>query len=408
VVDVERGRVVGGRPRPARIFAAALPLQFAFGLVYSWGAVAPFVERELHWPPVLVAAVFSATPVGYGTGIVFGGRLADRLPPRRLCWTGVGLLAAGATVALAAPSGPTFIVCYSLLGLGLGGGIALAGSVAAGRYALPGRAGTVGGVVTGAYAIAAPIQVPVVSILSAALGWLPALRLMATVMIALAATTLALMPSIPAPGAHVETGHPRVAEVAFRPRVWTGFLLEVCATPLGAYAFVAAATYARSLGATVVVATVAITAVAVGNAVGRIAGGAASDRLGVDVVVLGVLVLDIVAALLFLAGQPLVPEAALLAGVGFGVPAGVISRLAEDAAPDAPNTAFGLVFTGFAVGAGSGSLLGAALGGRLAWPALATLALAGLALGVARLRLGRRLTVLAEGDEGDGQHRGEA
>jgi len=82
------------RGQAARILLGALPLQFAFGVVYSWGALAPFVERDQHWPALLISAVFSATPVGYGTGIVVGGRLADRLPPRRLCWAGLVLLAA--------------------------------------------------------------------------------------------------------------------------------------------------------------------------------------------------------------------------------------------------------------------------------------------------------------------------
>jgi len=85
---------------PALVLIAALPLQFAFGLVYSWGALAPFVQRDLHWPALLLSAVWSATPIGYGSGIVIGGRLADRLPPRRLCWTGLGLLAVGASIAL--------------------------------------------------------------------------------------------------------------------------------------------------------------------------------------------------------------------------------------------------------------------------------------------------------------------
>src|SRR5205807_1701638 len=103
------------RARRLRILLGALPLQFAFGMVYSWGAVA------------------------------------------------------------------------------------LAGSIAAGRHAIPDLPGAAGGLVTAAYAVAAPIQVPVVSLLAAAFGWLAALRLQGTVMLAVAALTLALMPAVPAP-----------------------------------------------------------------------------------------------------------------------------------------------------------------------------------------------------------------
>jgi len=385
---------VGSGRNPARVLLAAMPLQFAFGLVYTWGALAPYVERDLHWPALLVSAVFSATPVGYGTGIVVGGRLADRMAPRRLCWAGLGLFAVCGGAALAFPSGATFVLLYSMLGLGLGGGLALAGSNAAGRHALPDRAGTVSGLVTGAYAFAAPLQVPIASILAGSIGWLPTMRWMAAVMFALAALAMSTMPAIPRPS-HRRAGdrpHPAALAVFKRPRLYTAVLLEMAATPVGAYAFVNSAGYARTLQLAVVVATAAVTAVAVGNALGRVAAGTASDRTGVDRVMVGVLLLDLVAAALFYAhpGAFALVLASLLAGIGFGAPAGVVGRLAADAAPDAPNFAFGLIFAGFAAGAGPGSLLGAAVGGTAAWVVVGALALAGLAVVFVRLRFGHR------------------
>jgi MFS transporter, OFA family, oxalate/formate antiporter len=378
------------RRHPGRVLLATLPLQFAFGLVYCWGAVAPYVERSEHWPTLLLSAVFSATPIGYGTGIVIGGRLADRVPPRRLCWAGVGLLAIGGGVALTTPAAVVFVLLYSMLGLGLGGGLALAGSIAAVRHAMPERLGTASGLVTGAYAVAAPLQVPIVSALAANLGWLAALRLMGGSMLALAVLLLATMPAVPRPR-HLggdDHRHPSVAHLVGRPRLLTAFLLEVSGTPLGAYAFVDAAAYARDLRFAALLATAAITAVAVGNAAGRMLGGAASDRAGVDRVFLASLLIDVLAAALLAAhpGAAGIVAGALLAGAGFGVPAGVIGRLAEDAAPDAPNSAFGLIFAGFAVGAGGGSLLGAAVGGPSAYVVLALFPLAGLAVVAVRGR----------------------
>jgi MFS transporter, OFA family, oxalate/formate antiporter len=392
-VEVEEQQVpVGSGRNPARVLLAALPLQFAFGLVYTWGALAPYVQRDLHWPALLVSAVFSATPVGYGTGIVVGGRLADRMPPRRLCWAGLGLFAAGGGVALAFPSGASFVLLYSMLGLGLGGGLGLAGSNAAGRYAMPDRAGTVSGLVTGAYAFAAPLQVPIASILAGSIGWLPTMRGMAAAMLVLAALAMTTMPAIPRPtqpraGDH---SHPRPLAVLRRPRLYTAILLQLTATPLGAYAFVNAAGYARTLQLAAMVATAAVTAVAVGNALGRLAAGAASDRTGVDRVMVGVLLLDLAAAALFYfhPGASALVLASLLAGICFGAPAGIIGRLAADAAPDAPNFAFGLIFAGFAGGAGPGSLLGAAVGGTAAWVVVGATALAGLAVVFIRLRFG--------------------
>jgi predicted MFS family arabinose efflux permease len=213
-------------------------------------------------------------------------------------------------------------------------------------------------------------------------------------MVCIAALALTTMPGVPRPRQPEEDGrsHPAPMAVLRRPRLYTGILLELAGTPLGAYAFVSAASYSRGLLLGAAVATAAITAVASGNALGRVGAGAASDRVGLDRVMLVALLVDLSAAvLLFLhPGAPGLLLACLLAGIGFGAPAGVIGRLAEDAAPDAPNAAFGLIFAGFAAGAGSGSLLGSAVGGPAAWLTVGAAALAGLAVVFIRLRLGDR------------------
>ena len=370
---------------------AALTLQFAFGLVYSWGAVAPYLLRE-GWSPLLVGAVFSATPVGYGTGIVAGGRLADRLPPRRLCWAGLGLLLVGLTSTLLFPTGPTFIFLYSMLGLGLGGGLALAGAIAAGRQVLPARLGLVSGAITAAYAIAAPIQVPLMSRLAETAGWLAALRIMGGSMLVFSTLALTAMPYIPRPSTHAEE-RAGTAALVLRPLVWTAMALEACSTPLGTFAFVNMAAYARGLHMAGWMATAAITAVAAGTAIGRIGGGAATDRFGPDRVMLVAFLVDVACALaLFLVptNPALLPVAASVVGIAFGVPAGAVARLAFDGAPDAPNHAFGLVFVGFALGAFFGPLVGAAVGGATAWLVVGAPAVAGVAVVAYRFRLRSR------------------
>lgn len=396
--------------RALRILASTLPLQFAFGLNYSWGAVAPYVERDQHWAPLLVGAVFTGVPVGYGTGIAAGGRLADRLPPRRLLWASLGLYVLGVGSALSFPSGATFVVLNSMIGMGLGGGLALAGTMAGARYALGRRQGAAGGLATAAFAVAAPVQVPAMSLLAGAYGWLTAMRLMAALMFAVAALPLLFMPAVPPPHGEGEAGHPPVLDVALRPRVWTGLLFEIGASAAGSYAFVAAATYSQQRGLGAVLATAAITAVAVGNVAGRLGGGALSDAAGVERVMLAVLGVSLLGslALFTAAGGAAVVLGALAAGAGLGGAAGVISRLSYDAAPDAPNFAFGVIFVGFTIGAVCGSLGGSAISGRSAWAAVALLPLAGLLVLAARRRLTRGISVLAEDDEDHGEQQREA
>jgi len=71
--------------------------------------------------------------------------------------------------------------------------------------------------------------------------------------------------------------------------------------------------------------------------------------------------------------------AALAAGIGFGGPAGLLSRLASASASDAPNTAFGLLFFGYALGVFAGPLIGVVAGGNTrSWFVLGSLAGIGL------------------------------
>src|SRR5207249_5729035 len=83
------------RQHPWRVLFSILTLQFAFGFIYAWGSVVPEVHLQDHWVPLLTSAVFSAGPLGYGTGMMISGRLAERYPPRLLCWAGVGLMLIG-------------------------------------------------------------------------------------------------------------------------------------------------------------------------------------------------------------------------------------------------------------------------------------------------------------------------
>ncbi|HLZ62807.1 MAG TPA: MFS transporter [Ktedonosporobacter sp.] len=364
--------------RTVRVLVSILMLQLAFGLVYSWGAVVPYVRQYDHWSPLLTSAVFSAGPLGYATGMIISGRLAEYAPPRRLCWTGAGLMVGGFAITFLFPSSFTFILFYAAIGLGLGGAIAMAGSLAAGITLFPTRVGTIGGALTGSYALAALIEAPLVGALAMTSGWLNALRVVGSGVALMAVVMVLLMPSVPR-SRPVQAGRNSISfpQLMGRKAIWIAILLEATATPLGSYAFAAIAAYTHGLRLEPWMAAVAIIAVAAGNALGRIVGGTASDYFGIKSVFLVICGANLVAAILLYrtGGDLVVLLAAFLAGIGFGGPAGVLSRLASASAPDAPHAAFGLLFAGFAFGAFYGPLLGSAVGGTIGWLVLGAIGL---------------------------------
>jgi MFS family permease len=354
----------------------------------------PEVRLHDHWSPLLTSAVFSAGPLGYGTGMLISGRLAEHSPPRRLCWIGVSLLVAGFVIAFLIPNGVTFILFYSAIALGLGGAIALGGALAAGISVFPRHVGAIGGALTSSYALAAVIEAPLVSNLALTIGWLNALRLVGSSIALLAVVAVVLMPAMPRPSStQAHTPTLPFVQIFRRRRVWIAFLLETTATPLGSYAFAAVAVYTRNLHLAVWVGTLAVTMVALGNAIGRLIGGVTADRFGVNRVFLVIFVIGILAAALLQSpvNDFIVLLAALAAGVSFGGPAGILSRLATVSAPDAPYTVFGLLFAGFAAGALYGPLLGAAVGGgSLSWLVLGGVSAVGCSVLVAHIALARK------------------
>jgi MFS family permease len=354
----------------------------------------PYVRAELRWSAVLAGAVFSATPLGYGLGALLGGRLAERLPLRRLCAMAVALLAAGMAVALSLPSGFTFVVFYGWLALGVGGGIALTGSVAAVVRLFPGRAGTAGGAITAAYAAAAVVEAPALAWLAPILGWLGALRLLAALLVGLALLALVLMPASLSVRAAGLPGPELPGQLSLlrRRRIWTGGVLILLAALLGAYTAVNVTGAATAAHLAAWVGATAVVFFSLGNAGGRLLGGAVADRLGADRVAMAVLVCDLSAATVFALGLPTLPflGAAFAAGLGLGGAAGLPARMAADGAPDATSSAYGLLFAGFAAGALLGPLLGSvAGGGAVSWLIVGLPAALGFAVLVLPTKEGR-------------------
>src|SRR5207302_10480085 len=127
------------------------------------------------------------------------------------------------------PPGFSFVVFYAFLALGVGGGFAMAGGVAAAASVFPGRVGAIGGALTAGYAGGGLVQLPIVTQLSAAIGWLPALRAVAVASALIGALMLLLMPRLPAP-AHVPVEERVTLGRLFSRRlVWTGFVIQALA-----------------------------------------------------------------------------------------------------------------------------------------------------------------------------------
>jgi MFS transporter, OFA family, oxalate/formate antiporter len=363
-----------------RVVIATFFPQFAFGLSYVWIGLAPHVRQENGWSSLIIGVIFALTPLSSALTLLVSGRLATMFPPRRLCWLGMGLLIAGLAVAFVLPNEFTFLVFYALLALGVGYGIILPASLAAIAQVFPKHLGTAGGALTAAYALAAIAEVPVISLLISGHSWIDALRIVGIIVTTLAVIALLFMPPLPKSREQNMEGILPL-HLLKQPHLLTSVLLVVSVAPLGTYATSQVGIYAQDLGLIAAISTAAVIFVALGNTIGRLVGGIASDYLGVNRVLFVIVILDVVAAVLLwrTSSAGILVAASGVVGLACGGLIGTVPRLATDAAPGAFNSATGLLFAGFSLGGFIGPVIGSALGGRtVAWLVLGGITVFGL------------------------------
>lgn len=370
-----------------RVIIATVIPQFAFGLSFAWIGVAPSAIGQSHWSPVVIEAIYALTPLSSAFTFLCSGRLVTRISLRRLCWLGVGLLGTGLAVAFSIPNEFTFIVFYAMLALGVGYGVSLAASLAAVAQLFPRRIGTVGGLLSAAYGLAAIVEVPIIAGLTASSSWLDALRIIGTSVTVLAVIALTFMSAFPPSPERSPSGIIPVRLLKY-PRVITAVLLMIVAVPLGSYALSQVGIYAQDLRLAAVTGTATVIIAAIANTAGRFTSGLLSDHIGANRVILLIVLLDATGGIALWR----TPQAAVLligaGAVGFacGGLGGTVPRLATDAQPDAFNTISGLLFAAYALGGFIGPLLGSMLGGgALAWLVLSGITM--LSLIVTALRM---------------------
>jgi OFA family oxalate/formate antiporter-like MFS transporter len=300
------------------VLAASLAIQVCLGGVYAWSEFVPPLTEEHGLTTVQTQAVFGTTIAVFTIAMVFAGRLQERHGPRLVAAAGGVLFLVGYAVAWA--SGASFAGLLAGIGVlaGAGIGFGYVCPLATCMKWFPGRRGFVTGVTVAGFGAGAIVLANAANALFEA-GWavppvLLAVGLVCGSVILLAA---ALLFTPARPEGHVDSPHPAFADLARQRAFWAlvvgmfagtfaGLLVIGNLKPMG---------LAEGVGASA--ATWAISAFAVGNALGRITWGVLSDRFGGVTMPASLLVLAAAVAALGVATGP--ASFVLLAAVtGFG------------------------------------------------------------------------------------------
>lgn len=349
-----------------RAVAGAVLLDLAVAPLFVWDVLDDSLAREVGRSPSALTVVYAVGLACFTVGVVFGGRLADRMPPRRLAL----LTAAGVVVGLAgtavAPNVPTMVLSFGVVlggatGAGYATAVRVAGSVA-------GRRGLAVSLVVSAYAAGAVVLSPVADLLLDRIGTVRTLTALAVVL-----GGLVLVASLLLPGA---AASPRGSA---RPR---GSLRPVRATVvvwwwvfgLGAAPALIAFGHAGGLAGDVGLAAVAVMLLNGGNLAGRLIAGPTRDRIG-STRALHLTAGALVVAVVGVAAQgptAVALAALLLLGTQYGAVSVLVPVAVSEAVPaDRFGAAYGVVFTGWGAVGLLGPLLAAGLAGVVDYGAVA-------------------------------------
>jgi len=258
-----------------RVVGAVL-MNLAFGSVLAWSVFVAPLERELGWSRAQTSWVFPISIVAFVAALVVAGYLQDKFGPLRISLAGAILLGGG--FLLASRLGGLMSM-YLLLGvvLGLANGVGCATPVVVLAKWFSDRRGLAIGLAVAGYGSGSAIVAFAVPPLQKLAGWRGAFLWLGLGYFVVAFAGALLLRNPPAVAAAPRECTPgEMVRMKQFPRLWIAGCLGGGA---GLLTVSQLAPFTKSLGLAVS-ATLTVLVAAIGNAAGRIFGGALSDKFG--------------------------------------------------------------------------------------------------------------------------------
>ncbi len=347
------------------VLIASVVIQICLGGTYAWSAFVPALSEKYGLSSAQTQTIFGVTIAVLTLSMVLSGRLQDRYGPRLVAMIGAALYACGYVLASFSHGAYPLLLLEVGFIVGAGIGFVYVCSLATCIKWFPERKGLITGVAVAGYGAGAIVLSYLATALFArGLDVLEIFRwigLCYGVVVFLGALLLSVPATASPAQARVSVG---LGEVLGHRAFWGLAVGVFCGTCAGVIVIGNLKPMGLHAGVGLGVATTAISALAVGNALGRISWGLLYDRWGQAVIPL---------SLLFLAGADLallgargsgagLLLAALAVGLGYG--ACVVLYAARVASVWGPERV-GSVYPMVMLFHGAAAFVAPALGGRL-------------------------------------------
>ena len=144
------------------ILIAGMTIQLCAGIIYGWSVFRDSVAAHLNWDSEAAKLTSSIMLATFVLGIILGGRMQDKLGPRKVTLAGSVLIGVGmACTALVPPSAPWLVyITYGIVA-GLGVGTVYMPTIAAVQKWFPDRRGFASGMIVCAFGFSLVVFMPI-------------------------------------------------------------------------------------------------------------------------------------------------------------------------------------------------------------------------------------------------------
>ncbi|HKM39869.1 MAG TPA: MFS transporter, partial [bacterium] len=312
-----------------RMLAMGALLMLFLGLIYAWSLFAAPLEQVFGWSRSQTAVTFSISMTTFCLGSIGSGLMLKKHPPARILLLSAALFLLGFFLASGMTSIWGLYLSYGVL-CGLGVGLSYNAILATVPKWYPGRAGFVTGTLLMGMGLGSLILGTVVNRVMEVLMWATTFRILAVVFF-LVFVLGSFNLSSPKKQEQAATGGREdysLPEMLKTRDFWLIFIWATIASAVGLGIVSNASYMAQELGVTAVALPLVVGMVSVGNGVGRLIFGAATDKFGGKrAMALSNLVYATGLALAILASKKallfLIAAGFVLIGVAFGAPSTV-------------------------------------------------------------------------------------
>lgn len=337
-------------------------INIIIGTGYAWSVFAGPWAEALQVPSAAMA--FSVcNAVGFIT-MILGGRINDALGPKWVIFVGGLMFGGGALLAGFSPNLTVLIVCYGLI-LGLGMGLVYSCTIGNTVKFFPDKKGMVGGVTTATYGLGSVILAPVAQWMVNSFEIRTTFKVLGAVyliVICVGAFLITRCPdgfipegwTPPAPAAGVKKVEDKTWQQMIKdPIFYVMFIMILCGAFFGLMMISQCKAVASSVG--IAGAATIVSVLALCNALGRVACGVISDKIGrINTLTLGLIIAVIGLAMIYVAlgskTAALFVVGVCFVGFCFGAYMGVYPGFTSDQfGTKNSGVNYGIMFIGFSV-----------------------------------------------------------